>query len=177
MPTILSATARASGKPEPLAFSAGEGGAGSPRREAGIPTRKGADACYLAEHLARVNRSGADLIFGNTPDTPFTPNMLQRRADQAWKEAKLERITPHVGRHSFAAMAIASGVNAKALSTFMGHSSIQITFDKYGALLPGSEEEAAERLDAYFAAQLEHAAAQTRRATGEFTSEQLANRD
>jgi integrase len=132
---------------------------------------------YLTEHLARVDRSGADLIFGNAPDTPFTPNMLQRRADQAWREAKLERITPHVGRHSFAAMAIASGVNAKALSTFMGHSSIQITFDKYGGLLPGSEEEAAERLDAYFTAQLEQAAAQTRGATGELTGEQLASRD
>jgi hypothetical protein len=59
----------------------------------------------------------------------------------------------------------------------MGHSSIQITFDKYGGLLPGSEEEAAERLDAYFAAPLEHAAVQTRRATGEFTGEQMASRD
>ena len=33
------------------------------------------------------------------------------------------------------------------------------------------------RLDAYFAAQLERAAAQTRRATGELTGEQLASRD
>ena len=43
---------------------------------------------------------------------------------------------------------------------------------------PGSDEvEAAERLDAYFAAQLEQAAAQTRGATGEFAGEQLATRD
>jgi hypothetical protein len=72
-------------------------------------------------------------------------------------------------------MAIASGVNAKALSEFMGHASIQITFDKYGGLLPGSEE-AAGLLDAYFGAQLEHAAVQTRGATGEQTGEQMANR-
>lgn len=46
---------------------------------------------------------------------------------------------------------IAAGVNAKALSTFMGHSSIQITLDRYGHLMPGSEEEAAGLLDAYLA--------------------------
>lgn len=44
---------------------------------------------------------------------------------------------------------IAAGCNAKALSTFMGHSSIQITMDRYGHLMPGSEEEAAGLLDAY----------------------------
>jgi integrase len=40
-------------------------------------------------------------------------------------------------------------VNAKALSTYMGHSSITITFDRYGHLMPGNEEEAAALLDAY----------------------------
>jgi hypothetical protein len=44
---------------------------------------------------------------------------------------------------------IAAGVNVKALSEFMGHSSITITLDRYGHLLPGSEEEAAGLLDAY----------------------------
>ncbi len=44
---------------------------------------------------------------------------------------------------------IAAGVNVKALSTFMGHSSITITLDRYGHLLPGSIQEAAGLLDAY----------------------------
>jgi hypothetical protein len=34
---------------------------------------------------------------------------------------------------------IAAGVNAKALSTFMGHANILITLDRYGHLMPGSE--------------------------------------
>ena len=46
---------------------------------------------------------------------------------------------------------IAAGVNAKALQTFMGHSSITVTLDRYGHLLPGSEDEAANLLDAYLA--------------------------
>jgi hypothetical protein len=31
----------------------------------------------------------------------------------------------------------------------MGHASIQITFDRYGHLMPGNEDEAAGLLDAY----------------------------
>jgi integrase len=42
---------------------------------------------------------------------------------------------------------IAAGVNAKALSTFMGHANIAITLDLYGHLFPGSEAEAAGLLD------------------------------
>ena len=41
-------------------------------------------------------------------------------------------------------------MNAKALSTYMGHANIAITMDKYGHLMPGNEEEeAAGLLDAY----------------------------
>ena len=43
----------------------------------------------------------------------------------------------------------AAGVNAKALSTYMGHASVTISFDRYGHLMPGNEEEAAGLLDAY----------------------------
>lgn len=44
---------------------------------------------------------------------------------------------------------IAAGVNAKALSSYMGHSSVMITLDRYGHLMPGNESEAADLLDAY----------------------------
>jgi hypothetical protein len=44
---------------------------------------------------------------------------------------------------------IASGVNAKTLSTMMGRSSITITLDRYGHLFPAAETEAAAKLDAY----------------------------
>ena len=46
---------------------------------------------------------------------------------------------------------IAAGVNAKALSTYMGHASVMITLDRYGHLMPGNEEEAAGLLDDYLA--------------------------
>jgi integrase len=44
---------------------------------------------------------------------------------------------------------IAAGVNAKTLAAFMGHASVAMTFDRYGHLMPGSESDAASRLDDY----------------------------
>jgi integrase len=44
---------------------------------------------------------------------------------------------------------IAAGINTKALSTYMGHSSITITLDRYGHLLPGNERQAAQLLETW----------------------------
>jgi hypothetical protein len=44
---------------------------------------------------------------------------------------------------------IAAGVNAKALCSYMGRASVTITYDRYGHLMPGNEDEAAALLDAY----------------------------
>ncbi|MCD6016224.1 MAG: tyrosine-type recombinase/integrase [Solirubrobacterales bacterium] len=55
-------------------------------------------------------------------------------------------------------------MNAKALSTYMGHANIGITLDRYGHLMPGSEAEAAGLLDAYLTAQ--HAEAEERARAG-----------
>jgi integrase len=57
----------------------------------------------------------------------------------------------HECRHTFASLSIAAGVNAKALASFMGHSSVLTTLDRYGHLMPGAEDEAAERLNAFLA--------------------------
>ena len=92
----------------------------------------------------------------------FTATNVRSRALTAWKHAGLNAITLHECRHSYASLMIAAGVNAKALSSFMGHSSIEITFDRDGHLMPGSEGEAVEQADAYLerAAQLRHSEAQ-----------------
>jgi integrase len=92
--------------------------------------------------------------------------MLQRRADRAWREAGVERLAPHEGRHSFASLMIAAGVNAKVLSTYMGHANISITLDRYGHLMPGNEEDAAGLLDSYLTAQQERADERARAASG-----------
>ena len=86
---------------------------------------------------------------GRKPDRPFNTRSVDRRAQAAWSAAGLTRITLHECRHTFASLMIAAGVNVKALATYMGHSSITITMDRYGHLMPGNEAEAAGLLDAY----------------------------
>jgi integrase len=107
----------------------------------------------LLEHLMETARAGDDLVFGYTAVRSFHPSTVRHRALAAWKGR--EPITLHEARHTYASLMIAAGVNAKALSTYMGHSSITVTFDLYGHLMPGNEEEAAGRLDAYLARQAE----------------------
>jgi len=90
------------------------------------------------------------LVFGEAEDEPFVAERLYRHADQAWREAGIsERLRLHQARHTYASFMIAAGVNPKALSAFMGHSSITVTFDLYGHLMPGTEAEGAALLDAY----------------------------
>jgi integrase len=55
----------------------------------------------------------------------------------------------HEARHTFASLMIGAGVNAKALSTYMGPASVTLTLDRHGHMFPGNEGEAAGLLDAY----------------------------
>jgi len=102
---------------------------------------------YLIEH--KLATGGAGFVFGPTGSRPFTPSAVRRRAATAWKHTKLTPIGLHEARHTYASLMIAAGGNAKALGTYLGHSSITITLDRYGHLFPGNEEEAAALLDAY----------------------------
>ena len=70
------------------------------------------------------------------------------------KERKADRLRLHQARHTYASMMIAAGVNAKAVQKFMGHSSINVTFDLYGHLMPGTEAETAALLGTYVDAQI-----------------------
>ena len=74
------------------------------------------------------------------------------RATTAWKKASLPRVTPHVCRHTFASMMIAAGVPAKRIQSYMGHSTIGVTFDLYGHLFEGDEAADAARLSAFLTA-------------------------
>jgi integrase len=102
----------------------------------------------LAAHLLQLEWDKG-LAFGRKADDAFRPYTLTDRAYRAWEAAGLDRITPHEARHTYASLMIAAGVNAKVLSSYMGHSSITETLDGYGHLMPGNESEAADLLDAY----------------------------
>jgi integrase len=109
---------------------------------------------YLMEYRMAAGEPPAEaLVFGDKSGRPFQAATIYRRADRAWEARALGRLRLHQARHTYASFMIAAGVNAKALSSFMGHSSIKVTFDLYGHLMPGTEAEAAALLDAYLGAQ------------------------
>jgi integrase len=100
---------------------------------------------YLIEH--RMDDGADGRVFASD-------RMVRSQAERSaalWKAAGLQPITLHEARHTYASFMIAAGVSAKALSTFMGHATIAVTLDLYGHLLPGSEAEAADLLDAFLA--------------------------
>jgi integrase len=104
---------------------------------------------HLDAHKLASGRDGSGLVFGRTAEDAFVASTVSDRADRAWEAAELERITLHECRHTFASLLIDAGVNAKAIQTFMGHATIEMTFDQYGHLMPGSRDQARELVDAY----------------------------
>jgi integrase len=85
---------------------------------------------FLVAEIAGCTREPQQRLFGGRTLQAFSAEKLSERADKAWSTASLTRITLHECRHTFASLMIAAGVNAKALSTFMGHATISITLDR-----------------------------------------------
>ncbi len=104
---------------------------------------------YLLEQKLRNGGRGEYRVLADANNRLCDSTTLTAKAKRRWAVAGLQPIGLHECRHTFASLMIAAGVNAKALSTYIGHASIAITMDRYGHLMPGSEAEAAGRLDAY----------------------------
>lgn len=129
---------------------------------------------FLDAHKLSTDRDGDDLVFGRTAEDAFVPSTIDARAKRSWEafndaerkaaekeERKPDVLTPitmHECRHTFASLLIDANVNAKAIQSFMGHATIEMTFDQYGHLIPGSRDQARELVDRY----LEAAAAEAR---------------
>jgi integrase len=64
-------------------------------------------------------------------------------------DAKLRRIRFHDLRHTFASLLLGNKESLVHVKEQMGHSSIQITVDTYGHLIPGSNRAAVNMLDDY----------------------------
>ena len=97
----------------------------------GVRRLRGSGTCSPSDHAKRRNSSPARArgSASATAERAFAAAAATRRARAAWERAGLEPIGLHECRHTYAAHMIAAGVNAKALSAYIGHSSITITLD------------------------------------------------
>ena len=103
----------------------------------------------LELHRLSCPVSPQDLVFCTKEGTPMEPNnMIHREFLPTLRRAELRHIRFHDLRHTFTTLLIAQGVNVKAIQAQLGHASIQTTLDRYGHLLPETQQYIGERLDA-----------------------------
>ncbi len=96
-------------------------------------------------------------VFGSSAGRPFSHSAALTRAHKAWDGAGLPRAKMHEMRHSYASWVIdmdTDGSLMKALSVWMGHSSIAITMNLYAKVLKSTTDRARDVMDAYHAAPL-----------------------
>ena len=92
--------------------------------------------------------SPAGWIFPSPNGQPLRRTNFRRRIWlPAIAAAGFEPLRFHDLRHTHAAVLIAQGEHPKVISERLGHSSITVTLDVYGHLMPGMDEAVAERLD------------------------------
>ena len=88
-----------------------------------------------------------ETLFYNREGNPLdSDNLAQRCFHRYLEKSELRRVKFHSLRHSFASIHIANGESLAYIRDQLGHHSIQVTFDMYGHLVPGSNREAADRL-------------------------------
>jgi integrase len=75
-------------------------------------------------------------------------NLRHRAFYRLLQKVGLRRIRFHDLRHTFASLLIAQGESLAYVKDQLGHSSIKLTVDTYGHLIPGSNRQAVETLEA-----------------------------
>ena len=79
----------------------------------------------------------------------FYASTIRAWANKAWTQAGPEPLTPHEARHCAISYFIAAGLDWKQISTWAGHDDVRQTWNRYGHPVPGGEDLARERLDAF----------------------------
>ena len=74
-------------------------------------------------------------------------NLCKRDFIPCLEAAGIRRMTFHALRHTFASLLFQQGASLPYLKEQMGHSSIQVTVDTYGHLIPGGNIDWVDRLD------------------------------
>jgi len=101
----------------------------------------------LKRHKLSSPASDLNLVFPNEEGNPLNGgNIYNREFLPALRRAGLCKIRFHDLRHTYASLLIAQGENLKFIQQQLGHSSAQMTLDRYGHLMPQVQHGAGERL-------------------------------
>jgi integrase len=83
-------------------------------------------------------------VFAGPAGEPLNPATVSRLFTRFVARLGRPRLTVHGLRHTWATVALGSGVPAKVASEVLGHSSIAVTLDTYSHALPSMQEAATQ---------------------------------
>ena len=86
------------------------------------------------------------LVFTRPDGRPLVPWAVSKAFRDHGRAALLPAIPLHGLRHTYATLALASGVNPRIVSGRLGHATVALTLDVYSHVLPQADREAAEQI-------------------------------
>jgi integrase len=89
-----------------------------------------------------------NLVFARPDGRPWHPERFSRTFGEQVARHGLPALSVHGLRHSWATLALGSGVHPKVVQERLGHSTIGITLDVYSHVMPSMETDAADRVAA-----------------------------
>ena len=88
------------------------------------------------------------LAFARTDGRMWEPNSFSSAFAAKVRRSGLPHVSFHALRHAHATILLKRGTNPKVVSERLGHARVGTTLDIYSHVLPGMQEEAAQRIDA-----------------------------
>jgi integrase len=111
------------------------------RKEMEKPAEERRDAATV------VNEVMEGWLFQTPVGTQIDPSNLRKLFNRLLTDAKMRRVRFHDLRHTFASLLLQNGESPAYVKEQMGHSSIQVTVDIYGHLVPDGNRQAVDKLD------------------------------
>ena len=96
-----------------------------------------ARAMEAVQHLREQAVAGCPYVFATQTGEHVSYRHLLATMEKACEAAEVEHRGLHALRHSFASNLFARGVSVKVISKLLGHSSTQVTIDRYISLFEG----------------------------------------
>lgn len=115
-----------------------------------------ATAAVLRAHRASQQRRRADLglshaaaddlVFCRADGSPVHPDLFSKTFERKVRQLGLRRVRLHDLRHTYATLALQAGVDAKTVSSRLGHSTVAFTLDVYTKAVPQLDRDAADQV-------------------------------
>ncbi len=102
------------------------------------------DAQQAERGLVGTGYDDHGLVFANPDGTPLYPEGVSRMFGEQATKAGLPKIKLHDCRHTWATLALQSGVHPKVVQERSGHANVSITLSIYSHVAPSMHDDAAE---------------------------------